>query len=148
MGRSLDSIGSVLWVFWQFLDRANTLSLGSEHKRKRAGHKVSRYLKTLLFIWFFADVKTIPSREPEIPCRPRCSACCIAPSISSAIPGMPSGKPAGVPCVQLDDQGFCRLFGLPERPAVCSSLRPTAGMCGGNREQAMAYLGELERLTS
>lgn len=61
---------------------------------------------------------------------------------------MPSGKPAGMPCVQLDDQGFCRIFGRPERPAVCSSLRPTAGMCGGSREQAMAYLDELERLTS
>jgi hypothetical protein len=85
--------------------------------------------------------------EPEIACRPACSACCIAPSISSAIPGMPGGKPAGVPCVQLDVQGFCRIFGRPERPAVCASLRPTAGMCG-SREQAMAYLDELERLTA
>jgi Fe-S-cluster containining protein len=29
-------------------------------------------------------------------CRLGCGACCIAPSISSPIPGMPQGKPAGV----------------------------------------------------
>ena len=29
-------------------------------------------------------------------CRSGCAACCIAPSISSAIPGMPDGKPAGI----------------------------------------------------
>ncbi|MEN9889340.1 MAG: hypothetical protein RL559_1377, partial [Pseudomonadota bacterium] len=51
-------------------------------------------------------------------CRPGCGACCTAPSISSPIPGMPQGKPAGVPCVQLDAQRRCKLFGLPERPAV------------------------------
>ncbi|HAI50813.1 MAG TPA: zinc/iron-chelating domain-containing protein, partial [Enterobacteriaceae bacterium] len=26
-------------------------------------------------------------------CRPDCGACCIAPSISTPIPGMPHGKP-------------------------------------------------------
>ena len=41
-------------------------------------------------------------------CRPRCAACCIAPSISSPIPGMPEGKPAGVACVQLDADLRCR----------------------------------------
>lgn len=61
---------------------------------------------------------------------------------------MPDGKPAGVPCVQLDAAGGCRIFGRPERPAVCASLRPTAGMCGDSREQAMAHLAELERLTA
>ncbi|WP_394788903.1 YkgJ family cysteine cluster protein, partial [Rhodoferax sp.] len=65
-----------------------------------------------------------------LPCRPGCGACCIAPSISSAIPGMPGGKPAGVHCVQLDADLRCRLFGLPERPAVCASLAPTPEMCG------------------
>ena len=34
-------------------------------------------------------------------CRPGNGACCIAPSISSPIPGMPNDKPAGVPCIQL-----------------------------------------------
>ncbi|MFC0402948.1 YkgJ family cysteine cluster protein [Paraburkholderia rhizosphaerae] len=50
-------------------------------------------------------------------CRPGCGACCIAPSISSPIPGMPDGKPAGVRCVQLGDDLRCAIFGKPERPA-------------------------------
>ncbi|MFO1358152.1 YkgJ family cysteine cluster protein [Plasticicumulans sp.] len=80
-------------------------------------------------------------------CRPGCGACCIAPSISSPIPGMPVGKPAGVRCVQLDDQQRCRLFGRPERPAVCASLRPEAEMCGADRAQALLRLTRLEALT-
>ena len=51
-------------------------------------------------------------------CRPGCGACCIAPSISSPIPGMPRGKPAGVRCVQLDDANRCRIFGDAARPGV------------------------------
>lgn len=35
--------------------------------------------------------------ENTFECRPGCGACCIAPSISSPIPGMPEGKAAGVP---------------------------------------------------
>jgi len=81
-------------------------------------------------------------------CRSDCGACCTAPSISSAIPGMPNGKPAGVPCVQLDDQQRCRIFGLPERPAVCASLQPQLEMCGATRGDAMFYLMTLERLTA
>ena len=80
-------------------------------------------------------------------CRPGCGACCIAPSISSPIPGMPVGKPAGVRCVQLDDQQRCRLFGRPERPAVCASLRPEPAMCGADRAQALLRLTRLEALT-
>lgn len=80
-------------------------------------------------------------------CRPGCAACCTAPSISSPLPGLPQGKPAGVPCPHLDAARRCRLFGRPERPAVCGSLQPHADMCGGSREHAMQWLGELERLT-
>lgn len=80
-------------------------------------------------------------------CRPRCAACCIAPSISSPIPGMPNGKPAGVRCVQLDEHDRCRIFGRPERPAVCSSLQPDEAMCGDSREQAMRWLGWMEEQT-
>lgn len=80
-------------------------------------------------------------------CRPGCAACCIAPSITSPIPGMPQGKPAGMPCVQLDDAGRCRLFGRPERPAFCGGLQPAADMCGTDREQALRLLGALERAT-
>lgn len=81
-------------------------------------------------------------------CRPACGACCTAPSISSAIPGMPQGKPADVRCVQLDDAQRCRLFGQPERPAVCVSLRPSAEMCGTDRTQAMAWLSRLDAHTA
>jgi hypothetical protein len=80
-------------------------------------------------------------------CRDRCGACCIAPSITSPIPGMPHGKPAGIPCVQLDDALRCRLFGKPERPAFCASLRPHASMCGDSRGEAMAILATLESAT-
>ncbi len=81
-------------------------------------------------------------------CRPGCAACCIAPSISSPIPGMPHGKPAGVRCTQLDEADRCRLFGDPRRPPVCASLKPSAEMCGGDRAHALRYLDRLEALTS
>jgi hypothetical protein len=80
-------------------------------------------------------------------CRARCGACCIAPSITSPIPGMPHGKPAGVPCVQLDDDLRCRLFGKPERPAFCASLQPAPDLCGQSREAAFALIEALERQT-
>ena len=56
-------------------------------------------------------------------------------------------KPAGVRCVHLTPDHRCALFGRPERPAVCVSLRPTADMCGDSREQAMRWLGVLEQQT-
>ena len=84
----------------------------------------------------------------ETACRAGCGACCIAPSISSAIPGMTAGKPAGVRCVQLDSKNRCRLFGSPDRPAVCTSLRPGEEMCGRSAEEALRRLEELERMTS
>jgi uncharacterized protein len=85
--------------------------------------------------------------EDRAGCRAGCAACCISPSISSPIPGMPLGKPAGVPCVQLDEQLNCRLFGLATRPAVCVSLRPEAIMCGDSRADALAWLTLLEQQT-
>ncbi len=80
-------------------------------------------------------------------CRAQCGACCIAPSISSPIPGMPNGKPAGVPCVQLLPDLRCAIFGQPGRPAVCVNLRPSQEMCGEARAEAMAYLQNLELAT-
>jgi uncharacterized protein len=80
-------------------------------------------------------------------CRPNCGACCIAPSITSAIPGMPNGKPAGVRCIQLNDENVCKIFGQPERPAFCASLQPSIEMCGDSREQAMIWLTQLEVAT-
>jgi hypothetical protein len=61
---------------------------------------------------------------------------------------MPDGKPAGVRCVQLTDDNRCKLFGKPERPAVCVRLRPEPEMCGESAEQALAYLIRLEEITS
>ena len=81
-------------------------------------------------------------------CRPSCGACCIAPSITSPIPGMPHGKRAGERCVQLDDDNACRIFGRPERPAVCAGLRPSAEMCGTTREHALTWLRVLETETT
>ena len=83
----------------------------------------------------------------DFACRPRCGACCIAPSITSAIPGMPDGKPAGVRCVQLLDDARCALFGDPRRPAFCERLRPSEEMCGASRKAALHYLDRLEKLT-
>jgi len=80
-------------------------------------------------------------------CRDHCGACCIAPSITSPIPGMPHGKPAGIPCVQLDDDYRCRLFGKAERPAFCESLRPLLSMCGAARDEALSVLTQLELAT-
>lgn len=81
-------------------------------------------------------------------CRVGCAACCIAPSISSVIPGMEDGKPAGVRCIQLSEDNRCRIFGSDLRPAVCSSLRPNGEMCGSSAVAAMQYLTVLERLTN
>jgi len=80
-------------------------------------------------------------------CRIGCGACCIAPSISSPIPGMPGGKPAGTRCVQLTADNRCKLFGKPERPKVCISLRPSEEICGSDYEEAVALLAFLEEAT-
>jgi hypothetical protein len=61
---------------------------------------------------------------------------------------MPMGKPAGVRCIQLDDANRCKIFGQPERPAVCGSLKPSDEMCGITRDDALLYLTRLDRLTS
>jgi len=80
-------------------------------------------------------------------CRPGCGACCIAPSISSSIPGMPEGKPAGIRCIQLDVAQLCKLFGAPARPAVCLRFSAGAELCGSSNEEALTRIAELERLT-
>lgn len=80
-------------------------------------------------------------------CRPGCAACCIAPSISSPLPGLPQGKPAGMPCPHLDAELRCGLFGQPERPTVCGSLQPSTPMCGDTREYALHFLTRLEEAT-
>lgn len=61
---------------------------------------------------------------------------------------MSGGKPAGIPCIQLLPDLRCALFGKPERPAVCVSLRPTDAMCGTSAAEALAGLMALELLTA
>lgn len=80
-------------------------------------------------------------------CRIGCGACCIAPSISSPIPGMPDGKPAGVKCIQLTEDNKCKLFGDARRPRVCFSLKPSIEMCGDSYEYAASHLRFLEEKT-
>lgn len=60
---------------------------------------------------------------------------------------MPNGKPAGVRCIQLTQDQRCAIFGRPERPAFCAGLAPSAEMCGRSTQDALAYLGWLERET-
>lgn len=80
-------------------------------------------------------------------CRAGCAACCIAPSISSAIPGMPQGKKAGERCVQLDENNLCLLFGLNERPQVCLGFTPEIDFCGETTAQALALINRWELIT-
>lgn len=78
-------------------------------------------------------------------CREKCGACCIAPSISSPIPGMPDGKPAGVPCIHLSEDYSCLIFKHADRPVVCDQFKAEPGICGTSREEAMILLGKLEQ---
>jgi hypothetical protein len=88
------------------------------------------------------------TKQAALSCRSGCGACCTAPSISSAIPGMPDGKPAGVPCIQLMADLRCAIFNDPRRPAVCGGLQPSAEMCGPDRTHAIRWLSELEAATA
>lgn len=60
---------------------------------------------------------------------------------------MPDGKPAGVRCIHLTPDLRCAIFGLPERPLVCGSLRAEVEMCGSTKEEALDFLAKLEHLT-
>jgi Fe-S-cluster containining protein len=81
-------------------------------------------------------------------CRTGCGACCIAASISSPIPGLPHGKPAGVRCIHLTADYRCAIYGWSDRPRCCDALRPAPELCGESREEALAIIGDLERLTA
>ena len=81
-------------------------------------------------------------------CREGCGACCVAPSISSPIPGMPNGKPAGVACIHLTADKRCAIFGLPARPRVCSAFLADEQVCGSSAEEALQILGWWEQATA
>lgn len=80
-------------------------------------------------------------------CRAGCGACCIAPSISSPIPGMPNGKPAGVRCIHLTTDYLCGIFTDPGRPLVCDQFQADPAVCGESRPEALRLLGWLEENT-
>jgi uncharacterized protein len=82
-----------------------------------------------------------------ITCRIGCGACCIAPSISSAMPNHPHGKKAGIRCANLDAENKCTLFARPERPDVCKRFLATEEYCSTENEEAFRILTVLENLT-
>lgn len=86
--------------------------------------------------------------QSALTCREGCGACCIAPSITSPLPGMPAGKAAGQACAQLLPDMRCAVFGRPERPDFCGGLRPSHEMCGESREAALLWLTQLEAMTA
>ena len=96
----------------------------------------------------FELVLAFSSNEMIMQCRSHCGACCIAPSISSAIPGMPKGKAAGEKCIHLLDDMRCKLFGQATRPKVCADFLPDAAVCKDPREMALITITELENMTN
>lgn len=91
-------------------------------------------------LWRFREI----SMKPTMPCR-QCGACCIVPSISSPIPGMPGGKPAGVRCIHLTESHRCAIY--ERRPAVCAQFTPTAEFCGASFQEAVQLLSRAELMT-
>ncbi|MCU4175436.1 YkgJ family cysteine cluster protein [Carboxylicivirga sp. N1Y90] len=77
-------------------------------------------------------------------CRENCGACCIVPSISSAIPGLPNGKVAGERCIHLQDDYCCAIFTHPERPLVCAGFKAEKLFCGSKQSDAFKILSDLE----
>jgi Fe-S-cluster containining protein len=81
-----------------------------------------------------------------IECRQNCGACCIAPSISSPIPGMPEGKPAGTQCIHMQEDFSCGIY--DQRPKVCRDFQAEDLVCGNTRLEALSILTRLEQETS
>ena len=61
---------------------------------------------------------------------------------------MAGGKAAGIACAQLAADFSCMIFAQPGRPGCCAGLKPSPEMCGESRDEALAYLDRLERLTA
>jgi len=78
-------------------------------------------------------------------CRENCGACCIAPSISSPIPGMPEGKPAGVVCIHLAEDLRCGIYDQSVRPKVCAAFKADLEICGNSKDEAMMLMVALEQ---
>jgi hypothetical protein len=61
---------------------------------------------------------------------------------------MPHGKPAGERCLHLSVESLCALFGLPERPAVCSQFKAEPEVCGEDQAQAIRLIQWWEQATA
>ena len=83
------------------------------------------------------------NRSLIMDCRKNCGACCMAPSISSPIPGMPDGKPAGVKCIHLREDYSCGIY--EKRPKVCIDFQAEELVCGDNPQEAFNILSRLEQ---
>ncbi|MBB6521176.1 YkgJ family cysteine cluster protein [Pseudoteredinibacter isoporae] len=78
-------------------------------------------------------------------CRESCGACCIAPSITQAMPNMPNGKAAGEHCANLDPDSLnCRIWGRADYPEFCRGFLPEADFCGNSRKDALQILTLME----
>ena len=77
-------------------------------------------------------------------CRKGCGACCIAPSISSPLPGLSFGKMSGDRCPHLNDMLQCSLIDDERRPDACSRFSADEACCGSNRFEALQILRRLE----
>ena len=64
-----------------------------------------------------------------------------------ADPGHAPWQARGVRCAQLTDDLRCALYGRPERPAFCVSLRPSPDLCGATAAEAMRLIAALEAAT-
>ena len=70
------------------------------------------------------------------------------PEFAHIHPFAPSEQLRGY--AQLDEQLRCKIFGQPDRPAVCGQLQASLDMCGPLDDQgafARIYLTRLEELT-
>jgi len=56
---------------------------------------------------------------------------------------MPEGKPSGVRCIHLLPDFGCALWGMPERPSVCSAFKAEEDFCGKDRDEALRILYSL-----
>jgi hypothetical protein len=81
-------------------------------------------------------------------CRSNCGACCIAPSIHTAIPNMPNGKKAGEYCNNLDPVTFqCSIWGKENYPKLCGNFQACSEICGESRDEALINITHLELAT-
>ncbi len=80
-------------------------------------------------------------------CRLGCGAFFMAPSITSAIPGMPNAKRARVRGLYGNEQNLCKLFGQPGRPKVCHQFKACPIICGKTNQEALDNITELEAIT-